>query len=317
MQKTLQQRAVLMRLSAGLPGTSRKDKKVTSEVKSDKGLGEHSGKWVKDLFPEDALKPIKQLHIQARAYHDKVTFPFGVASEDNDGPAPIAGIGILPAGIVMEYQQTMREFAGKAAALAADFIAKGQDWVDWARKEHNGTFESSNYPGCDSDGLLDLELWREKMGKKFYLRTEPLPVPDAGQFEESMRALLGVDADAVDIRVRDASAEAQRELLKRMIDPVQHMASRLAGAACHCRDCKGAQARSVGFKDTLVSNIADIAALVPKLNMGGDAQLDAFAAEMTKLAAVKPDALRSDAETKAATMAAAEATLKRLIGYKL
>jgi len=215
MKSMLSERAVLMRFSAGLPGQHRKDKKTTSEVKASKGLGANAGKWITDLYPDGALDAVKSKQGEARAYHDKVTFPFGCRSDDTEGATPaIAGIGILPAAMILEYGDKMRQFAGEINFLVDEFLANPQQWVDWAIAEHNGTFEPKNYPGClrDSAGVIqfDADTFRKEMKKRFYLRSEPLPVPDAEQFSANVTALLGTDAETVNLRVRDAGIEAQR-----------------------------------------------------------------------------------------------------------
>ena len=123
-----------------------------------------------------------------------------------------------------------------------------------------------------------------------------------------MSALLGVDAEGVNIRVQDAMIEAQRELMRRMIEPVRAMASKLAEQP---KDGKG----DICFRDSLIGNVQDIAELVPKLNIAGDAAIDSFAAEMLKLARYSPKTLRDDKATRAEAPKLAAATMQRLSGY--
>ncbi len=317
----LAQRAVLMRFSAGLPGQHRKDKKTTAEVKDSKGLGNNSGSWITDLWPEGAMDGIKKKQGEARRYHDSVTFPFGCRNDDDESTPAIGGMGLLPAVLLPEYGAKVRQFRGEMEKLVADFLQDPGQWVDWARKEHNGTFNPANYPGCDTDGnggvTFDDAKFRAVMGKKFYLRTEPLPVPDKEQFTDTVSQLLGSDADSVDLRIRDASAEASRELMRRMTQPVMHMAHRLSGSPCPCRECKGEKSKSGAFKDTLVTNIGDIVKLGPSMNIMGDPEIDTFLADMEKLTKYVPETLRKDDSVRSQAAAAAMATLERLSGYKL
>lgn len=312
----LQDRAVLMRFSAGLSGQHRKDKKTTAEVKSSKGLGNDAGKWITDLYPKGALDAVKSKQGEARSYHDKVTFPFGCRGDDNgDESTPaIAGIGILPAALILEYGEKMRQFRGESEKLIAEFLEKGQQWVDWAVAEHNGTFEPKNYPGCTKDewGVVSFDPaeFKAKMGKRFYLRSEPLPVPNAEQFSANVQALLGSDTQSVDLRVRDAGLEAQRELMRRLIAPVKAMAEKLSEASKAGKD-------DIVFRDTLIGNIKEIAELAPKLNIYGDAAIDTFCSEVGALADFSPADLRDDKGLRSQAVTQAEATLKRLEGYKL
>jgi hypothetical protein len=318
---TLSERAVLMKLSMGLPGQHRKDKRTTAEVKVDKGLGEQSGKWIKELWPEHALEAIKQAQTKIRTYHDRVTLPFGAKKDDSNGGSEqsdkkgkaIAGIGILPAALIMEYRDTMQQLVGEHDKLVQDFLADPQQWVDWAKCQHNGTFEADNYPGCQLDALgnpvLDETEFCSAMLKKFYVTTEPLPVPATAQFTETILSLLGVDADSVDKRVKDAHTEGQRELMKRMMEPVKAMAEKLV-------ESPKAGRADIVFRDTLVDNITAICALGPKLNLTGDTTIDGFLKEMEGLTRYPPEVLRDDKKTRDEAAKAAKAMMDKLSGYK-
>lgn len=268
-----------MRLSIGSPGTQRTDRETSEKVKTSEHLGQNSGKWIKELFPPAAMAAIRKLDGEAQKYHSAVTLPFDT------------GCGILPAVLIMDYSAKMREFKGRRELLIAEFCSKYPEFIEWARKEHNGTFDESLYPPI------------EEVGRKFYFRTEPIPVPDSCHFESTVTSLLGIDAQSVTQRVQDAALDAQRELLKRMIEPVAHMARTLA------KD-------SPKIFDTLTGNISEIASLVPKLNLAGDTELDALAKEMTDLAKYKRDDLKKDM-FKLEARKAAEAVLAKLEGYKL
>lgn len=286
MQKyKLAERAILMRMSAGLPGKNRTDKGLSAEVKAAHSLGAKSGRWIKSKYPDWALEPLEKLVTEARAYHAAVTLPFD------------AGIGILPAALIKEYGDKMRQFKGQFDNLIqSHFVARYSEIIRWARLEHNGTFDAEDYPFVDE--LIPC----------FYFKTEPLPVPDAGHFETNMSALLGVDAEGVNVRVQDAMTEAQKELMRRMIEPVRAMAIKLAEKPKEGKE-------DICFRDSLVGNIKEIAELATKLNIGGDAQIDQFAADMLKLTRYAPETLRTDKATRSEAAKLADDTMKRLSGY--
>lgn len=289
----LGERAILMRLSIGLPGEARQDPKLSGQVKAEHSLGENAGKWVKAIYPTEALAPIKELDNEARAYHAEVTLPFDT------------GIGILPAGLIMEHRDKLKEFAGRREKIVQDhFLARYDEWVAWAEREHNGTFDPKLYPG------------REAIAKKFYFRTEPLPVPDAEHFTGAVTQLLGVDTESVDIRVKDAGLEAQRELMRRLIEPVKAMADKLSEQPKVKKD--GTVASDIVFRDTLVTNLRAIAALAPKLNLSGDAAIDGFCQEIACLANnVTPKDLRDNKDVRAIAAEQAKALFAKLDAYKL
>lgn len=276
----LTKRAVLMRLRLGMPGEFRQDKTFTSEVKEEHNLGDKAGKWIKHLYPPEALEKIKELDNKARKFHLAVTLPFD------------SGIGILPAVLIKEYSDRMRDFRAKRDNLVeSTFIAKYPQFIEWARQNHNGTFDESLYPEAD------------EIRKQFIFQTEPLPVPDVQHFETNVKQLVGLDADSVNIRIEDATREAQKELLKRMLEPVANMAKMLK------------KEKPIIF-DTLVTNIADIAKLAPAMNLMDDPEIVRLASLMESLADVKPDDLRKKTKVRDEKQRAAEELMQRLSGYK-
>ena len=92
---------------------------------------------------------------------------------------------------------------------------------------------------------------------------------------------------------RKAQDDAMRDLWRRLYEPVKHMAEKLA-------DPEGK------FKDTLVSNIREIAGLLTRLNVAEDPNLEELRKEVeAKLCGQAPETLRTDATIR--TMVAADA----------
>ena len=112
------------------------------------------------------------------------------------------------------------------------------------------------------------------------------------------------------MRVQDAEVEAKRELVRRMVEPLRAMATKLAEQPKDGRS-------DVIFRDTLIDNVREIVQLAPKLNLSGDPAIDAFVAEMEGLTRYNPETLRKDKATRAGVAEKAADTLKRLSGYQL
>ncbi len=280
MKSTMQDKAVLMRLSISLPGETRKDNAMTTQVLAEKVMAKDAGRWMKDLYPKEALESIKKLDNEARAYHAAVTLPWD------------AGTGILPAALITEYAGRMATFRQQRQHLVeSHFLAQFDKWVDWARTAHNGTFDESLYD-------------KDEAAEKFGFRFEPIPVPGSEHFAETLKTLLGVDTETVDRRVGDAFQEAQRELMRRLIAPVKAMADKLKTDGI--------------FRDSLVGNVQEIVNLAPKLNIAGDAQIDAFVIEMkAALTGLVPETLRTDSKVRQETATKAADLFAKLSGYKL
>lgn len=293
MQTTISERAVLMRFSAGVPGEEREDHRVSAEVKASKALGQDSGKWEKRLWPKIALAAVKSKITEARTYHNRMTIPFDT------------GTGILPAGRVIDYNCKMNEYADQVRHLAEEtFLADPGQWIEWAKREHNGTFDPDNYPGMHEDGTFDADEFRAVMRRKFYVRGVMMPVPAAEHYTSTVALVLGQDTASIDQRVAEACADARRELLKRMLAPVQHMANKL-------------KEEKPRIFETLIGNIADIAKAAKELNVTGDPMIDQLVDGMEALTRYTSDALRDSAATRSEAQKAAEAMMQRLAGYKI
>jgi hypothetical protein len=283
----MSERAILMRFSVGMPGKSRKDKNLTKQVQGQHALGKESGGWVKNRFPKWALEPLEKVAGQARTYHDAITLTFD------------AGIGILPSALVMEYREKMGEFCSRFESLVqSHFVPKYEEMIDWAKYAQNGTFDQSDYPAVDE--LL----------ASFTFRVEPMPVPESSHFTATMSSLLGVDSLSVDQRIADVALEAQREVLRRLIEPVRKLAEKLVEAPKNGK-------LDIVYRDSLIGNILEIADLAPKLNIADDPAINAFAKEIRSLARFEPDILRESKGTRQTIADEAAATLKRLEAYKI
>ena len=304
-----------MRLGIGLPGEHRQDPDMSSAVKTEHQLGGDAGRWIKQLYPPDALKEVKALDNKARALHDLLTLKWDT------------GIGILPAGLIAEYGDQIRQFKGEREVLVEKFLAHPEVFIEWAIAQHNGTFDPDQYPGCGKienqvdpvgrkvigDYFLDVGEWQNRMRKKFYFGAEPLPVPAGTHYTDTIAALLGTDVESTDRRVREAQVQAQQELLERLLAPVIAMARKLAEKPKEKKN--GKTAEDIVFRDSLVGNIREIANLAPKLNLAGDAKLDQLIAEVERLSAVDPGTLRDNKGVRSEVQKQADELAKRLAAY--
>lgn len=275
-------KSILVKLSIGLPGNTRKDPKLTGDVQREHKLSEKSGRWLKQLYPDEALDPLHKLVTEARAWHYLHSLPW--ADE---------GWRILPTEHYFEYAEMMRSYRERFEDLSqAHFLAKYDDWVAWALQAHNGTMDHRDYPGA------------EAVKHKFAFKVDHQPVPCGADFRvqfaaEEMDSLR----QQVDSRVALAAEEARKDLWQRLIEPVRNMVERL-------KDPKAT------FRDTLVGNLREIVGLIPALNVTEDQTLIAFRAEVQQeLCKHGPDTLRDSPPTRSEVAAKAAAILSRMEGY--
>lgn len=310
----LSERAILVRVSLSMPGCQRQDPQLSKQVKSEHGIANDGGDWVKKLYPTEALKTVKQKHSEIRDYFFNptfgVTFPFDTST------------GILPASMIESTFEKVRDMRDKLDAEIEKFLDGAEKWVRWAVKAHNGTFNPDYYPGCYTGDpadwpatavritdrvAIDPAEFKTEMRKRFAFDTEPLPVPASDHFSTTVASLLGVDTKTVDLRVAQTAIDAQRDLLRRMMTPVQAMIKKLK------EDPKPGR-EDIIFRDSLIGNLREIAALAPKMNLAGDPQLDQFAKEIEELAKPDPETLRNK-DNRTDTQRKAEELARKMAAY--
>ena len=275
-------KAVLVRLSISMPGNTRKDPSITAEVKLKHALGDKSGRWLKQLYPTEALEPLSKLGAEARNWH-----------YDHSLPWTDEGSRILPTAAHFDYTAKMRDYRHQYEALAdSHFIGRLKEWVEWAKKEHNGTFNESEY------------LSGDQLRKKFGFTTEFTPIPSGEDFRVQLSAEEMADMTAqVDNRVALAVKDAHRDLWGRLVAPVAAMVERLSNP-----DHK--------FKDSLVGNIREIVGLIPALNLTGDTALESFRQQVERdLSHWNPDTLREVQDTRKHVADKAAEILAKMQGY--
>lgn len=278
--QAIQYKALLVKLSLSLPGNSRKDGSITAETIQRHNLGQKAGRWLKQIFPDEAIEPLTQITGEIRTWHYEHTLPW---SDE--------GQRLLPCAMHSEYTDEMRAFRRRYESARDTFLGNLDQWVQWAREAHNGTFDPGLYV-------------KERLEKKFAMKVEILPVPSGDQLPWFARD----DAEETNQRIEQAVQEAQADLWHRLASPLQAMVSKLSEP-----DRKDGKAPI--FRDSLVTNIRDIVALVPKLDIGADPQLSEFAAQAKALATPSPDQLRESKTTREETAKRAADILARMAGY--
>lgn len=283
MQSNILEKALLVGLSIGLPGNTRKDRTLTEKVQAENSLGK-SGRWLKQLYPCDAYDKLTSLAGEIRQWNYEHSLCW-----------PDEGFRLLPSAAFMEYEEQMRAYRQRFEEARDTFLSQYNEHVQWARREHNGTFNAEEYPGAES------------IKGKFRFRVDHRPVPAGDQFSAQMRSLLGPDAQALDDAVQSALSDAHKDLWHRLASPLKHLVSFIRES-----DGKG----RTRWCDSLVENVRDIAKLIPALNLHSDSNLESLSKEIAALlAGVSSQALKDDCFTRKDVAQKADAILSKMAGY--
>jgi len=262
-------RAMLVTLTLKAWSSSKLDQSVTDEAIRSNNATPKAGRFTKKLVAKEALADIKKLDSAIRAYHYERTLPWS-----SEGPR------ILSTAAFAEYDKEMRSFKDKREIACREFVMAFPDHVKTAQNVLGDMFLEADYPDIS------------EVESKFSMEFAYSPVPTGNDFRvvlsEDVTKQLRKEADA---RTNDAISAATTSVWQRIHDVVEHMASKLEGYQVQVVD--GKTTTRGAFHDTLVSNVADLADILPSLNISNDPKLAEMADNLRqKLASYNPQDLR-------------------------
>ena len=262
--------AVLVELNISVWPASKVDREITDKVNADAGAVHGASQTKKNLFAGTSLrKDIEKLAARVRLYHNQHTLPWADKGER-----------LLPTKLFMEYKQVMNTYEQTFNSLCDNFFNEYPRLVAEAPQALKGLYKAEDYP--------DIEEVRQKFG----FRRTVKPVPEAGDFR--------LDVPATDIEeLRDEFTKQQTEKLAEAVrEPWERLHKILVDTSKKLEDTDGDDSKK-RYHDTLVSNPLELCALLTKLNVTNDPQLEEARrqVEVTMLGA-NIETIKDDAEVR-------------------
>jgi hypothetical protein len=280
----LSERAMLASLHVGMWSGMALDRDVSDEVSETHKAEKDSGRYNKRIIATKFLSGVSGKVNVARRSHRLLTLPW-----DDDGTRILSITGYE------HYTQTMNMVTKSVELAAKEFVKNLPAFIDEAKVRLGTMFNSEDYPSAD------------EVREKFYIDVEMKPIPESGDFRakltnEAVKAITNDIEHRCNVRIE----AAVQDVYHRIVDVTGKMAERLRAFEPSSTDKKGV------FRDTLVSNVKELADLIPSLNITGDPKLDALAKQLeTDLAEHSPEILRTDAKVRKQTADAADRILKK------
>jgi len=267
--------------------TARKlDKKATQDVQQANNAASDTGRYNKYLIASDALKEINRNATTARTYHYERTLPWSKA-----------GGAIIPSAGYLEYCDAMRGFRDEQERLVSAFMSNYESYIYQSQQRLGAMFNRDDYPTA------------YKIESKFSFAVETSPVPTAGDFRVQLNGDC-VDSirQEIETRTESLTSKAMGELWQRLHTAITHIADKLGGIR--------ENGKPDIFKNSLIQNAMDLCALLPKLNLTGDANLEAMRIEVeNRLLGHSCKTLREDTETRKNVAQDAAAIAAAMKGY--
>ena len=271
---------MLARLSISSWGNRKVDKQASEHVHQTYATDASAGRYNKTLLPKAAVEKIIAAHNQARAAHYRLTLPW---ADD--------GYRVLTAAAHLDYVNDMMQWESATQQAVHDLCRKLPHWMAEAQKMHGSLFNAADYP--DEHAL--------QAAYSFAIHIMPMPAA------EDFRVDLGDDVvnvikSDIEKRVADAQQSAFKDVFARIAENVGHMAEKLADPEAI-------------FRDSLVNNVTDLVAVLPKLNFYDDPGLSIVIEQMKQLVVHEPKELRLNAQARQQTATKAAGIASKVKGW--
>lgn len=259
---SINEKALLVKLSVSQWYNRTIDRKVTDEVAQRYEVAEQEDKYVKTLLPRVAVRNIQRAISDLRTFHYTNTLPW----QDDS-------VRILSSGNFFQYQQGIAARRAKLDEVVAEFVSNYPKWLDHARKTKKGLFDETQYPTASG------------ISNHYKVNIAFLPFPNVADFRVDIDAkeLDGIKRQT-EQALSDALASANQHLIDRLYERVYLLYSALNDP-------------EKIFRDNTVTSIVETADLVERLNVTNDTRVaSAVSASRTALKNVHPDLLRNSPE---------------------
>ena len=266
------ERAMLAAVHISLWTAVKHDRKVSQDVADQHGAHHAAGRYNKQLLHGAArLDDLRTLAGQIRQYFYKVTLPW---SDE--------GFRLLPSKFYFDVAAQMRRDTSDFELAVEAFLTVYPKYIAQVRPELNSLFREEDYPSA------------EKLRGKFGVKLDILPIPSGADFRVELSAEEQARvAREIDTSVRQSLARGTEDLWRRLREVVSHMADRLSEPDTRSHP-------------TLVTNVAELVEILPRLNVVEDQELDRLAGQVrAKLCAHSTQELKKQDGLKAQTASSA------------
>jgi len=276
----LNDRALLVQLSISQWNARKFDKQATKDIAIAHNVNESVGRYNKTLLPmDDILDKVhkKSSHIRTKFYAN--TLPWG-----------IEGTMMLPTANYLEFMTDFRKEKSEWELLVTNFLNSYQEIKANAQVQLSVMYNEKDYPSTD------------ELKYKFSMDIAVFPVPSS-DFRVSIASdeLTRIQQD-VEKRVKQSQSAAMNEAWQRLYERVKSMADKLSDP-------------NAIFRDSMIENIQELCALLPRLNFADDPNLEAMRIEVESKLFKHPEALRNNPDLRRDTASEAKAIMDKMSGF--
>lgn len=281
---SLAQSAILVELSISSWSGRKLDRKVSSEVNTNKGANRDAVRANKNLFAgSDKLEKVNSYVSATRAEYGDLTLPWSST-----------GARILPFKEFFNFKEWLVEKETGFTSIVDNFLDEYSSLISTQAFRLGTMFDASEYPTAD------------ELRYKFRFHSVFTPMPEAGDFR--------IDAEgAMKKELEEQYAKAYNE---RTNAAMQDIWDRLYETVSHLRD-KCAMEKTI-FRESTMDNAVALCGILTRLNITQDPELEARRRELERaLTSVDIFDLRKDAAARLDTKDKMDAILAKMKGVGL
>jgi hypothetical protein len=257
----------------------KKDKTESAKANAAAGAVDGAANVYKALLPESPeLLAVQKWATAFRSWVYATTLPW------NDKGGRVAR--------VERHMDFMTEAGDRIRAgedLVEQFIASYARSIEEARFKLNGMFKQDDYPS------------EQELRRKFSFNIDCEAVPEATDF----RIIDGLPPEEVERLVKDAQDGVEKRINAAMADAHERLVEVVVKMATTLEQFDRKEIKK--FNDTLITNITDLCAVMPALNLTQDARIAEITRRAERLATYDLKDLRGIPETRTAAIAEARA----------
>lgn len=242
-------KAMVLSLQIGMWSGHRLDKEKSAEVTRDANAAHGAARVNKHLIPKEALAPISQAAGAVRNHFYSKTLPW----KDN-GDRLLTRV--MYQQFIAEHGELQQQFKDAVDHFANHVYPAVREQAEFRMGE---LFKAEDYPAMSD------------IARRFYVSLDIDAITESNDFRVS-----GLDADDVEKIKTDMEealqsriTKAMQDVWRRVADTLGHFGDRMQGDAI--------------FRDSTVTNLKEIAALLPGLNITNDPALSKIGDEIQKM----------------------------------
>lgn len=277
--QTLQQRALLARVSVTRWAASKHDRKVSGEIDIAHNAT-NAGRYIKSLVDKQHTKALITSAGKIRSFHYEHTLPW-----DDEGDR------LLPAKSLQKYNDGLRILTLEDEQLRRDFLAVYPGLLAAAPSRLGSLFDPADFPDV------------AELSSKFAVTINMKPVPDAADFRINVSNEVAAQLKASINADRDTKFQAaMKSCYGRMESVVSHISTTL-------------KKEDPKIFDTLVTNARDLVECLEDLNIAGDPHLEQLRQDLDAMLPRSAKALKHNPDLRAKMADEADTILAKMKGY--